>query len=120
MKKSLQFKKMMWKLMRLTFVQMFLLGVFATMAYANDTKAQDVLNKDVSLQAQSESIKTILAQIEKQTNVKFVYSDTRVQIDKKVSVDAKNQKLATVLQELLPPPQYPLSSIGQLYHFNKN
>lgn len=103
MEKSLLFKQMLWKAMKLSFFQMVLAVIFCTMASASNTKAQDVLNKDVSVKAQSESVRAILSELEKQTNVKFVYSDTRVHINKKVSIDAKNQKLATVLNNLFTP-----------------
>lgn len=103
MKKSLQFKKTLWKVMRLTFVQMILMGAFCTIAYANDAKSQEILNKDVSLKTQLESVKTILSQIEKQADVKFVYSDTRIQIDRRVAIEANNQKLSAVLKDLFTP-----------------
>lgn len=103
MEKKLLFKKTLWHIMRLTFVQMILMAVFCTMAYAHDTAAQEILNKGVSIKAQTQSLKTILAQIEKQTNARFVYSDTRIPIDKQVFVEVSNQKLALVLNDLLPP-----------------
>lgn len=103
MKKSLLFKKTLWKVMRLTFIQLFMAGILCTVSYAHTVSAQDILNKEVSLHAQSESVKTILTQIEKQTNVKFVYSDTRIAVDKSVTIEAKNRKLVTVLEELLSP-----------------
>ena len=103
MEKNLLFKKTLWHIMRLTFVQMILMAVFCSMAYAHDTKAQEILNKGVSIKAQSETLKTILAQIEKQTNARFVYSDTRIPIEKQVSVEVNGQSLETVLKGLLHP-----------------
>lgn len=103
MKKKLLFKKILWQVMKFSFIQMVLMAVFCTLAYANDTKAQDVLNKDVSLKTQSESVKNVLSEIEKQTDAKFVYSGTRIQFNQKISIEANNKKLATVLQELLLP-----------------
>ena len=47
MKKTLQFKKTLWHIMRLTFVQMILMAAFCSMAYAHDTAAQEILNKNV-------------------------------------------------------------------------
>ena len=103
MEKSLRFKKMLWTVMRLTLVQMILVAVFGSMAYANGSKAQDVLNKDVSLKVQSEAVRSILSLLEKQTNAKFVYSDSRIRVDKRVSLEAHDRKLAVVLNELLSP-----------------
>lgn len=103
MKKSLQFKKTLWKVMKLTFVQMILMAAFCSLAYANPTKAQEVLNKDVSIKTQLVSVRTVLSQIEKQTNVKFVYSDTRIQIDRRVAIEANNLKLSEVLKDLFTP-----------------
>ncbi len=115
----LQFKKTVWKVMTLTFSQLILLCVFCSMTYANDTKAQDILNKDVSLKAQSESVKYILGQIEQQTNAKFVYSDTRIKIDKRISVEATNQKLANVLSGLLNPLSINYQVIGNYIVLSK-
>ncbi len=89
--------------MKLTFVQLILMALFCTLAYAHDTTAQEILKKGVSIKTHAEPLKTVLAQIEKQTNARFVYSDTRIPIDKQVFVEASNQKLATVLNVLLSP-----------------
>lgn len=103
MEKRLLFKKTLWHIMRLTFVQITLMAAFCTMVDAHDVKAQEVLNRGVSIKAQSQSLKTILAQIEKQTEARFVYSDTRIPIEKQVFVNANGQTLEKVLKELFPP-----------------
>jgi TonB-dependent starch-binding outer membrane protein SusC len=103
MKKFSPSKKMFWKVMRLTFVQLILIGVSCSVAVAKPVNGQDVLNKAVTFKVQSLPVKNILSEIEKQTNVKFVYSDTRIKVNKQVTVDAPNQKLALVLNNLFNP-----------------
>jgi TonB-dependent starch-binding outer membrane protein SusC len=97
------FQKTYWHIMKLTFVQMILMAIFCTMTYAHDTKAQEILNSEVYIKPQSESLKNILSKIEKQTKVRFVYSDTRIPIEKEVYVNANGQTLGTVLKDLLLP-----------------
>ena len=78
------FQKRHWHIMKLTFLQMTLMAIFCTMTYAHDTKAQEILNSEVYIKPQNESLKNILFKIEKQTKVRFVYSDTRIPIEKEV------------------------------------
>jgi TonB-linked SusC/RagA family outer membrane protein len=65
--------------------------------------AQTVLERTVTVQAESQSIKAILTQLAKQANIRFVYSQQLVGADRKVSVRAQNEPLATVLDEIFAP-----------------
>jgi len=75
----------------------------ASPALAHGRTAQTVLERTVSVQVESQSIKAILSQLAKQANVRFVYSQQLVGADRKVSVRAQNEPLATVLDEIFAP-----------------
>jgi hypothetical protein len=73
-----------------------------TLAVAHESQAQEVLNRSVTIVGQNINFKSVLAQIEKQAEVKFVYS-TRVQINQKMSLNLQKAKLSAVLNEILNP-----------------
>ncbi len=75
------------------------------MAIARPLKAQQILNREISVKLSNVSLKTVLQEIEKQTNVHFVYSNNAVQINKNVSLQTTNEPLTTVLPRLLSPNQ---------------
>ena len=75
------------------------------MAIARPVKAQQILNREVSLKLSNVSLKMVLQEIEKQTNVHFVYSNNAVQTNKNVSLQTVNEPLTTVLPRLLLPNQ---------------
>ncbi|TDE13964.1 SusC/RagA family TonB-linked outer membrane protein [Dyadobacter psychrotolerans] len=89
--------------MRITIMQLMLSAAFCGITLARETRAQELLNKEISLRIESSEVKSILSQIEKQANVRFVYSTNSIQARKKVSFSATNSKLSDVLDKLLNP-----------------
>ena len=79
MQKNERTKAFLLKAMRMTVTQLMLLAVFCGLASARDTKAQEVLNTSVSLKIESVEIKRVFNTIEKQANIKFVYSPNSIQ-----------------------------------------
>jgi TonB-linked SusC/RagA family outer membrane protein len=105
MQKSLSTKWFLIKAMRITITQCVLLALFCSVSIARETRAQELLNQEISLQISSLEVKNVLAQIEKQANVRFVYSANTIQASKKVSFSASKSKLSDVLNKLLTPLQ---------------
>ncbi|GEO06118.1 SusC/RagA family TonB-linked outer membrane protein [Adhaeribacter aerolatus] len=91
------------KIMKVTLTQLLAIVLFASLVQASDIKAQAILNKSVSLNISNTSLSTVLAQIEKQTAVKFVYSREFINSDKLVSIKTNNKNLRKVLDDLLKP-----------------
>ena len=58
----------------------------------------------VSLSAKSQSIGSVMDEIEKQTGYKFFYNNSQVDLKQDVTLRAKNGKLSDVLSKLLPEP----------------
>jgi iron complex outermembrane receptor protein len=100
------------KIMKITLLQCLLTVLFMGNTWANEGKAQDALNKNVSLNIHNMEIENALNQIEKLTQVKFVYSSNMIQAERKVSVNIQNQKLSDVLTRLFNPIEINYKNIG--------
>jgi type II secretory pathway component GspD/PulD (secretin) len=74
-----------------------------SIANAHESRSQDILNQKVTLSAQSADMRKVLNDIEKQTSVKFVFSNNTVNSANKVTLNANFETLSSVLTKLLPP-----------------
>ena len=72
-------------------------------APATRRATDDVLTRRVTLQLAIQPVKTVLATIESQTNIHFLYSQQRIGAERRVSVAAVDQPLREVLHALLAP-----------------
>lgn len=77
--------------------------LFCGVAVARESSGQDVLNKYVTLEVENTELGKVLSLIERQTEVRFLYSPSVVKVDRKVSVKANHKKLESVLKDLLEP-----------------
>jgi TonB-linked SusC/RagA family outer membrane protein len=105
MKKTITVKRLLLKAMRITVTQLLFSAIFCVMSFASGTHAQEVLRKEISLQMESAEIKQVLRLIEKQANIKFVYSTSSINSRQKITVNVSNRPLSKVLDELLTPLQ---------------
>src|SRR5258708_7188144 len=78
---------------------LFFMLVFCS--HASDTRGQKLLDKKVTLQLADEEMRNVFTALEKQTDVKFVYSPELIGATRKVSVDARDKELYKVLTDLL-------------------
>lgn len=103
MQKSVSIKWFLIKAMRLTIMQFMLSVLFCSITLAGRTSAQELLSKEISLSIESSEVKSILSRIEKQADVRFVYSTNTIQARKKISFSVTRSKLSEVLDRLLIP-----------------
>jgi iron complex outermembrane recepter protein len=103
MKQSLFSKQPLLRIMKITITQCFLIALCSVMALARPAKAQQILTREVSVKMSNVSLKTVLQEIEKQTNVHFVYSNNAVKTNTNVSLQTSNEPLSSVLPKLLSP-----------------
>ena len=89
--------------MKVTLGQAIIALIFTGISYANDGKAQVMLDRPVTLTVNNASLSGALKKLEKSAGVKFVYSKSIIQINQQVSIDAKQEKLQSVLNKLLVP-----------------
>jgi TonB-dependent starch-binding outer membrane protein SusC len=102
MEKKYPFTKFLWKFMKLSISQVLLIMWFCNLTAAHETKGQEVLNRTITIVGDRLQLSQILTQIEKQTEIKFVYS-TKIQSNQKLSLNMVNKKLSAVLNEVLNP-----------------
>ncbi len=105
MKKFLALKHTMLTIMKITISQCLLFAIFSVMALGSPSKAQQILTREVSIKLSNVSLKTVLVEIEKQSGVRFVYSNNTIQLNKDVSIEVSREALHSVLPKLLFPNQ---------------
>jgi iron complex outermembrane receptor protein len=89
--------------MKLTLTQVLLSAIFTFGAFAKEAKAQGVLDKLVTINAQNTEIKKVIAEIKRKTEIEFIYSSNVIQSERKISVTANEKKLGDILAEILNP-----------------
>ena len=88
---------------RLTFAALLTAGLPGLAHAAPRPGTEDVLTRHVTLQAQAQTVKTVLATIESQVHIHFLYSQQLIRAGRRVSVAAVDEPLSDVLQNLLAP-----------------
>jgi hypothetical protein len=78
MKKTVPIPNHLWKFMKITIYQFFLAVLLGSIAMAYDTPAQEVLNRPITIVGSNLELKDVLSLIEKQAEVKFVYSTKNI------------------------------------------
>ena len=74
---------LLYRIMKFSVGQLILITIFSGFVFAGVTEAQ-VLDQEVSVEWNSVTIEGALKVLESQTNVKFVYSESRLQLKKRV------------------------------------
>ncbi|MEZ4905298.1 MAG: TonB-dependent receptor [Spirosomataceae bacterium] len=103
MNKKLQFQTLVWTTMKISFQQLLFCLLFCGFTSAHNTHAQELLNKPISIEVESTSLKKVLTMLEKQAKVRFVYSSSAINPNQRVSLKATNKRLELVLEDLLKP-----------------
>jgi TonB-linked SusC/RagA family outer membrane protein len=88
-------------LMKITLFHIILTSFSIVFAHAVDTMGQEILNRKVTIDIESEEFHEALLLISEQTKVKFAYSPELIEHQKKVTLHLKEVKLADVLASLL-------------------
>jgi TonB-linked SusC/RagA family outer membrane protein len=103
MKKNLQFPKRLWKIMKISILQLGLVLCLGGVALAHNTYAQQELNRKISVTTENKELRKALSQIEKITNLKFNYSPQVIRAERKVTITANDEPLGDILTRLLSP-----------------
>ncbi|MDQ6477191.1 TonB-dependent receptor [Dyadobacter sp. LHD-138] len=112
MKKRRQRDEILLKLMRITILQVILSVLFIGISIAGDLRAQEVLNQRINISVSEMGMDKVLEKIESQSKVKFIYSFEVIQANRKVTLNFKNEKLATVFDALFKPMKIDYSISG--------
>ena len=116
MKHPVHFPPPAWPKLKVLLLQGALVGLPASLVGAHPilaaqplvpgpatTRVQTILERKITLQVEGQTIKETLAQIARQANVRFVYSQQRIGAERKVSLQATEESLSAVLDEVLSP-----------------
>jgi TonB-linked SusC/RagA family outer membrane protein len=90
------------KLMRITLIQATLAMTLFGVAIAGDNYGQ-LLETQVTVKYRNESIRHVLAGIERRSTIRFAYSGSMPVLDEKVSIAVNGTRLKEVLETLLKP-----------------
>ena len=101
MKKQLLTKHSLLKIMKFSILQSVIALIFTSLSFALDSKGQQLLDQAVTINCKEQKLESVLAMIEENTKVKYVFSSKFIQSAQKVSLNVKNEKLASVLGSLL-------------------
>lgn len=112
MKKTRQNSQLLLTIMKISLLQLTLAVLFVGVSFAFDGKAQEMLNKSVSLKVEDMKLRMVLNQIEQQTDAKFVYNSKAIQADRKISLTLSDKKLSEVLDIVLKLYQVSHKIIG--------
>ncbi|CAL1519741.1 TonB-dependent receptor [Chitinophaga sp. MM2321] len=89
--------------MRNTIVPLILILLCTVTLSAKDSKAQEILDRQLSLSVNNRTLVKVIANIQAQTGVKFVYSSNAIQADRKVSLRMVNKTISQFIEEILKP-----------------
>ncbi|MCE7060743.1 TonB-dependent receptor [Dyadobacter sp. CY343] len=103
MKKTFMYRKVLLWTMRITATQLIFALMFIGTGYAREGSAQSLLGQKISVSATGSEVKKVLSQIEKQAEVRFVFSSKLIKSARKVSIDIKQKPLYEVLDNVLTP-----------------
>jgi TonB-linked SusC/RagA family outer membrane protein len=103
MKKSIKWSRLLYQTMKISAVQMAIWLFCTGISFAYDGRAQDLLNKSVTINVEEKVLRQVLTELERQADVRFVYSSKAIRADRKISVNVKQQRLSEVLSKVLSP-----------------
>lgn len=95
--------RILLKIMRMSIYQLILSILCTTLVAANDSRAQELLNRRISLDLDDQKISVALRQISRQASVRFMYSPQVIPVENKVTLHVNNEPLNMVLESLFKP-----------------
>lgn len=112
MHKKIPLKRVVYKVMSTTAKQLIIAILCCGMSFAHTLHGQELLNKEISLKVESLEVKKVLQMIEKQADVKFVYSTSSIQNSQNTSLKEVKGTLNKVLDQLLTPLNVSYEVVG--------
>jgi len=112
MHKKIPLKRVVYKVMSTTVKQLFIAILCCGISIAHPLRGQELLSKEISLKVESMEIKKVLNLIEKQADVKFVYSTSSIQNSQSTSLRELKGPLYKVLDQILTPLNVSYEVVG--------
>jgi len=105
-------KQKIFSIMKINFIQLVIAGILAGNACATPVKAQEQLQKKVTLSLKKSNFRTLLKTIERQTDVFFSFQKDLLSNNELITVEIKNEKLEDVLKKVLIPRSIAYETVG--------
>lgn len=103
MKKPVVKQRLLFRIMKITLFQFVLAFVFSSVTMANSVKGQRKLDTKVTIDVVNLSLDNALSKLEKSAKVKFSYNSRMTQLNQKVSIEANDETLSSILNRVLKP-----------------
>jgi TonB-linked SusC/RagA family outer membrane protein len=113
-------REVVLRIMKFTCLQSVIAILLINLSWANDGKAQEILNRKVSISVQNEDIEVIVDKLEKSAGIQFLYSREIVSSRRQVTFHAQNEMLSKVLDGLLTPLKLHYEVVGQQIVLKRN
>ncbi|SEJ66616.1 TonB-linked outer membrane protein, SusC/RagA family [Dyadobacter sp. SG02] len=107
-------------IMKILGVPIIIILSLATLGFARDGNAQELMKRTVTAQFNNREITKVLTTIGHKTNVKFTYLPGIFPGEARVSMKVKNESLENVLRELLAPYNIGYQTSGDFIILRKN
>jgi TonB-linked SusC/RagA family outer membrane protein len=114
MKKPFKYRQVLLWTMRITATQLIFAIWFMGTGQAHDSSAQSLLSQKITIKATGSEVKKVLSQVEKQADVRFVFSSKLIKSARKVTVNAADKPLYEVLDQILTPLELQYEVSGKI------
>ena len=120
MKKPVVKQRLLHRIMKITLFQFVLALVFSSVTMGNNVNGQRKLDTKVSFAVENLSLENTLSKLEKSAHVKFSYNSRLPQLNQKVSIEANQETLESILSRILKPFNITYSEISNQIILQKN
>jgi len=112
MKKSRLHTRVFSFAMKIALINCFLTLATTAVLFAKDVNGQGILDKKISVAIKNESFKSVLRKLSNEAGIRFSYTRNTLPENEKVTLQANEESLATVLRNLFMPYHISFEAIG--------
>ncbi len=120
MKKPVGKQRLLHRIMKITLFQFVLALIFSSVTMANSVNGQKKLDTRVTITVENLTLDNALSKIEKSAQVKFSYNSRLPQLNQKVSIEANQETLSSILNRILAPFNITFSEVSNQIVLQKN
>ncbi|TDP03039.1 SusC/RagA family TonB-linked outer membrane protein [Flavobacterium sp. 245] len=120
MKKPVGKQRLLHRIMKITLFQFVLALIFSSVTMANSVNGQKKLDTKVTITVENLTLDNALSKIEKSAQVKFSYNSRLPQLNQKVSIEANQETLSSILNRILAPFNITFSEVSNQIVLQKN
>ena len=103
MKKTLTHKRLLYRIVQTSLLQLFIAVLFSGITLATSVKGQEMLERKVSIHVSDLPLGQVLKSLEKSAQVKFSFNSRTLNLNQNISVNATNETLTSILTKIFKP-----------------